>query len=188
MADAETPATSQAAAEWPWWWSQDQERYNGPHESRTEAILNAFAEDVTGSIHVMQATHAEISCDLYDAADLADQFDELNAGAADPESAPPSAEIPTASWEALARLIEARVRRIVRERGVLPWAFSGQTPGEWIDLSSPRLSALPVEARHLLEEIAIGFDPEQGFADSYIDEQVRRLKRLVRPAEPQVSR
>jgi hypothetical protein len=163
-------------ATWPWWWSKDQERYHGPCSDRVDAIMTAWAEDERGPIHVMQAVHDQLNCALYDAGDLAERFDEVNEEAADGDGDPLSEEIPTDGWKAAAKQMEVIIRAAVRKHGVKAWAFGGQTPGEWIDLAQPTLAALPNEAQAILTEIAAGYDPQFGFAESYIEDEIRRLK------------
>lgn len=165
---------------WPWWWSRDEERYAGPFATRHDAIIDAFADGELGSVHVQQAWQAALAVQLFTGAELAERFDEINEDNADPDGDPLSAEIPTERWEALANFLTARMRDTVRSVGVASWAFRSQTNGEWVNLTRARRTALRQEVLDLLDEIAIGLDPEVSWADSYIDEKVAELKLAVR--------
>ncbi len=166
---------------WPWWYSKDQERYTGPNSSRADALMDAWSNGVTGAIHVMQANHDELSCDVFSGDLIAEAFDDANDEAQDKEGNSLSSEIPTDRWNAIAASVNRQILTAVREKGVVAWGFSAQTEGEWVDLSEPYIGMLPPEARALFAEIAEGYDPARGFAQSYIDEQVSRLKVILAP-------
>lgn len=185
---ANTPTPKTDTSGWPWWWSKDEERYSGPFASRHDAIMDAFADGEIGAVHVQQACQDEPRVDLWTGADLAERFDEINEDRGDPEGASLSAEIPEAKWDALASLLTAQARAMVRKQGVTSWAFGGTAGGEWVHLSRARRAALPTEALDLLDEIALGFDPEVGWAESYVDEKIAELKEAVRRPTKAVAR
>lgn len=163
----------------PWWWSSNQERYLGPAASRTDAIMDAWANGETGAVHVMQAKHDELNCEVYSGSEIADAFDCANEEAQDGDGDPLSSEIPDERWAKIAKSVNHQILMAVREKGVTAWGFSAQTGGEWVDLAEPRLCLLPPEARQLFAEIAEGYNPQRGFAQSYIDDQVARLKVIL---------
>jgi len=165
--------------DWPWWWSKDQERYKGPCSTRTEAICEALSEDHFGSVHVMQAEHGDLRCDIFDGSEIADAFDNANEEAADGDGDPLSTQIPDTTWAKIAKSVEAQVKTAVYANGVSAWGFSAQSAGEWIELSNPHLAALPPEVRQLLVEAALGF--ANGWSGRYIDEIVGRLKVIATP-------
>lgn len=163
-----------------WWWSTDEERYYGPCATRADAILDAFAEGEAGRIHLMQATQDEPHFELWDGEQLAERFDELNEEHCDPDGDPMSTQVPAEEWNSLAARLTAMTRATIRRKGILRWVFGRTQGGEWVDLNRARRAALPEEVLDLLDEIAIGFDPEMGWAESYLDEQIARLKRIAR--------
>lgn len=175
-------ATREAVkCDWPWWWSTDQERYHGPCSSRTDAISEALCEDNFGSVHIMQATHGTLSCDIFDGSEIADAFDNANEEASDGEGDPLSTQIPDEAWAKIAKSVEAQVKVAVYANGVSAWGFSEQTKGEWVELSNPHLAALPPEVRQLFVEAALGF--ANGWSGHYIDEIVGRLKVIAAPIQ-----
>ncbi len=167
-------------SDWPWWWSKDEERYHGPFDSRHDAIMDAFADGDADGVHIMQAYQDEPRVELWSGSELADRFDEINEDLADPDGDPLATAIPGAKWDNLAAALTARTRAMIRQPGVTSWALSGSGQAEWINLNRARRAALPAHVLDLLDEIAIGFDPEIGWAESYIDEKVEQLKLAAR--------
>ena len=166
---------------WPWWWSNDQERYTGPNASRADAIMDAWSNGETGFIHIIQARHDELNCKIYSGSEIADAFDGANEEAQDSEGNTLSSEIPDDRWDKIAASVNHQILTAVREKGVTAWGFSVRTEGEHFDLSGPRTAMLPAETRVLFAEIAEGYDPRHGFAETYIDTQVARLKAILAP-------
>lgn len=167
----------QEACAWPWWWSTDEERYRGPCSSRADAIMEAWAEDTRGSVHVMQAEHGDVNYCLWDASQIAEQFDEANYEMGDPEGDGLSVGFNDGDFEYISKQLEGAVRAMVRKRGVTAYAFARQTCGEWIDLTQPALSALPPEARHILADLAACWANDS--YEGYVDQQIADLKLVL---------
>lgn len=70
----------------PWWYSQSEERWNGPCESREEAISEGFGEYDDESFMVMQATQGDY--DLSPHGDtILDWLEDINDDRVDPDGA-----------------------------------------------------------------------------------------------------
>jgi hypothetical protein len=162
--------------DWPWWYSTDQERYNGPCADRAEAIVEASAEwPDTAHVHVMQAVHVKVVTDIFDGDRIAEMFDDANEENADGEGDSLSSEITDKEWSDLAAQCGRLVAGLVRRRGVTAWRFAEQTEGEWIDLRIPLIAGLPRLALDALSDIARARNEGAPLRD---DDLAREIKRI----------
>ena len=167
-------------ATWPWWYSSDEERYHGPLYSRADAIMEAWGQDERRPVHIMQAVHASLNTELFDADDVAQKFDEANEEVQDPDGDYFSSQVKSERWQKLADELNARVKAFVRDEGLKAWMFNTRTKGEWVDLSEGALLTLPYAAREILAELAMAFQSGTTYAD-YVDGQMASLRLALAP-------
>lgn len=93
----------------PWWYSQEEERWNGPCDSREEAICEGRSNYDGESFMVMQAENGEF--DLNPGAyRIIDWLDDANCDLTDPDGDGVFGGISKAARDDLAEMVEATIK------------------------------------------------------------------------------
>lgn len=142
-AEAAALVNSAASPVLRWWWSRDEERFYGPCFSRSEAIMEAWADDPDQGAWICRAAAGEWSCRIIDGEQLQDMFDDANEERGDPDGDVPSAGFPAAAWAKLATDVNDLVRQMVRRHGSASWGFAHQEGAEWVDIPRMWAAAAP---------------------------------------------
>lgn len=115
---------------WKWYWSHDEERYQGQCDTRDQAYEEALASSDPGqTIHVLEATQGTLSAVIFH--DLAERFDERNEDVADPDGYGICDALTNAQWSDLERRLTRAMEDWIKDHNLnrLAWGF-GQTRNE----------------------------------------------------------
>ena len=138
---------------WPWWWSADEERFHGPCSSRSEAIMEAWADDARDALYLCQATKGDLYTDIFDSDRVSAWFDDANEEAGDPDGDGIAASFPDKAWDDLAKRLNRLIASFVREHGVQTWMFSDTASHETLSLAEGVLHTFDAETKMRLGEL-----------------------------------
>lgn len=105
-----------------WWYSQDEERWNGPCSDREEAISMGHDEYPGEGFMVMEAETGDYDMRL-DGDDLLERINERNEDRADPDGDPPFYRLAPAIEKDLGIMVSAAIARWVRKHRIDTRAF-----------------------------------------------------------------
>jgi broad specificity phosphatase PhoE len=121
-----------------WWYSQDEERWNGPCSSREEAISEGRGEYDAESFMVMDAETGDYDMRL-DVDTITERLSERNEDRSDPDGDPPLYQITKEQGADLAAMVNAAIMRWVHKHriDIRAWCFVKQSPHETISAETP---------------------------------------------------
>ena len=118
-----------------WWWSRNDESFNGPCDTREAAIKEGRDSDPADGFYICQATqHASVNLsDYFDATDFIERANEDSAELMGEDGDPlfDQSEDQVADLQAM---VCAAIDIWQEKRGLafIPWCFDWQGPSEWI--------------------------------------------------------
>jgi hypothetical protein len=121
---------------WRWWISTDEERYQGPYDSREEAIAVGTDDYGGDAFHICEATQGMLNLRPFWADDIYDRLQDVNEERVDPEDGELFRKSPTKEQDAdLANMVNDAIEAWARKHNIdtRAWAFDSQRNSERID-------------------------------------------------------
>ena len=124
---------------WGWYYSDNEESFQGPCDSRREAIACGFSEyGGEGTLYIVEACQGEMGCNVFDFDQLLEEFEERNYEHIGEDGQPISnITFPPEKVRQLESRLEDIFSAFMREHGALKgWAFHDTRNAETINMDA----------------------------------------------------